>query len=158
MPVPAGGSGPRTARSRGEHGSGTGGQHGGDGAWSAQAAAAVALLILGSLLLAVAGWWRAEGTTDAASAMPAPSDGPAAGVAARVVVQPGDTLWTLAVRYGPPGEDPRRLVWELAEVNGLDPGAVLLPARGLRLPSRWGAPGQGRLAEAVSRAGGAGAP
>ncbi|HEY8497933.1 MAG TPA: LysM domain-containing protein [Limnochordales bacterium] len=158
MPGPAAGSGPRTAWSRGQHRSGAGGRHTGDGAWSAQAAAAVALLVLGSLLLAVAGWWRAEGTTDAASAVTAPSTGPAARAAARVVVQPGDTLWTLAVRYGPPGEDPRRLVWELAEVNGLDPAAVLLPARGLRLPSRWAAPGQGRPAEAVSRAAGAGAP
>jgi hypothetical protein len=49
----------------------------------------------------------------------------------RVVVAPGDTLWALASRYGPPNADLRRVVDDTREINHLDgslirPGQVLL--------------------------------
>ncbi len=52
-----------------------------------------------------------------------------------VTVQPGDTLWGIAAEVRP-GEDPRQVVHEIAELNGLsgslqigDEIAVPLPAR-----------------------------
>jgi LysM repeat protein len=47
------------------------------------------------------------------------------------VVQPGDTLWTIAAATAP--GDPRRRVWEIRERNGLD-GAVIHPGQRLVLP------------------------
>jgi hypothetical protein len=56
-------------------------------------------------------------------------------VAGHVVVEPGDTLWDVAVDTAPQGVDPRRQLAELRELNGFD-GAhleawtvVLIPAR-----------------------------
>jgi hypothetical protein len=55
-------------------------------------------------------------------------------VAGHVVVQPGETLWDVAVASAPDGVDPRAQLEALRELNGLD-GAidawtvVLLPAR-----------------------------
>jgi nucleoid-associated protein YgaU len=48
----------------------------------------------------------------------------------RVVVSPGDTLWDLARRYGPPNEDTRRVVYDISKTNHLTdslirPGQVL---------------------------------
>ena len=56
-------------------------------------------------------------------------------VAGHVVVQPGDTLWGIAVATAPAGVDPREQVARLRALNHLegahlDPWAVvLLPAR-----------------------------
>ena len=58
---------------------------------------------------------------------------PSSGAApeARYVVQPGDTLWSLAAdRYG---GDPRKGVWRIDERNGID-GDVLVPGQVLMLP------------------------
>jgi hypothetical protein len=56
-------------------------------------------------------------------------------VAGHVVVEPGNTLWDVAVDTAPEGVDPRRQLAELRELNGFD-GAhleawtvVLIPAR-----------------------------
>jgi Tfp pilus assembly protein FimV len=56
-------------------------------------------------------------------------------VAGHVVVEPGQTLWDIAVATAPDGVDPRRQLAALRELNGLD-GAhldvwtvVLIPAR-----------------------------
>jgi hypothetical protein len=55
-------------------------------------------------------------------------------VAGHVVVQPGETLWDVAVATAPDGMDPRAQLEALRDLNGLD-GAidawtvVLLPAR-----------------------------
>lgn len=52
-----------------------------------------------------------------------------------VVVGPGETLWDVAVRHTPKGEDPRVLLTEIQAINGLESGSVqaweviLLPAR-----------------------------
>ena len=54
----------------------------------------------------------------------------ASGPERRYVVQPYDTLWTIASRgYG----DPREGVWEIRERNGLD-GATIVPGQVLILP------------------------
>ena len=47
-------------------------------------------------------------------------------------VEPGDTLWSIAVRSFP--GDPREGVWELRERNDLD-SATIVPGQVLVLPS-----------------------
>jgi len=54
-----------------------------------------------------------------------------AGPETRYVVQPGDTLWTIASeRYD---GDPRHAIWRIKEHNGLESPA-LVPGLVLRLP------------------------
>ena len=54
--------------------------------------------------------------------------------AGHVVLQPGETLWDVAVRSAPAGVDPRRQLDTLRRLNGFGPGAldawtvVLIPA------------------------------
>ena len=49
------------------------------------------------------------------------------------VVQPGDTLWSIASRLAGPGEDPRPVVDRLEEANrGL---GTLMPGETLQLPA-----------------------
>jgi len=73
----------------------------------------------------------ATGVGLAASALAAPTD-PAVG--GHVVLQPGETLWDIAVRSAPAGTDPRTQLDTLRRLNGLGAGAldawtvVLLPA------------------------------
>jgi hypothetical protein len=61
----------------------------------------------------------------------APADPVATG---HVVLQPGETLWDIAVRSAPAGVDPRRQLETLRRLNGFGPGAldawtvVLIPA------------------------------
>jgi hypothetical protein len=56
-------------------------------------------------------------------------------VAGHVVVQPGETLWDVAVATAPQGMDTRRHLDDLVRLNGFDRGTVdawtvvLLPAR-----------------------------
>jgi nucleoid-associated protein YgaU len=57
---------------------------------------------------------------------------PSAGAApeTRYVVQPGDTLWTIAeTRY----EDPREGIWRIQDANGLT-GGTLKPGQVIRVP------------------------
>jgi len=44
-----------------------------------------------------------------------------------VVVQPGDTLWSIALRARP-GDDPREVASEIAATNGVQPGALTIGA------------------------------
>jgi nucleoid-associated protein YgaU len=62
--------------------------------------------------------------------------GEAPGPTETVVVQPGDTLWSIAAaRY--PGQDVRREVWRIEHVNHLSSGSqVLQPGEQLQVPSR----------------------
>jgi hypothetical protein len=81
----------------------------------AAAACLVLLLTVGSPVA------RAFGGADA-------SDVPAA----TYVVEAGDTLWSIAEGHAP-GEDPRVVVHQIAELNDLD-GGPLVPGRALALP------------------------
>lgn len=55
---------------------------------------------------------------------------------ATVVIQKGDTLWDIAVQYGPKGWDPRTTVHHIAEVNQLSPQsyAKLQPGDRITVP------------------------
>lgn len=93
------------------------------------------LLLLGCLLLtggALARWGGLAGE-------PGPGASPRARDAeapAIVVVQRGDTVWSLARTYGPAGADPRRLVEWIRHYNGLESDEVvsLQPGQVIRLP------------------------
>jgi hypothetical protein len=50
------------------------------------------------------------------------------------VVAPGDTLWEIAARVAPAGEDVRDTVARVLEVNGLG-GASIAPGQRLLLPA-----------------------
>jgi Tfp pilus assembly protein FimV len=47
------------------------------------------------------------------------------------VVQPGDTLWSIAEHLSGPGVDPRPLVDELEQANG---SGTIVPGESLQLP------------------------
>jgi nucleoid-associated protein YgaU len=70
-----------------------------------------------------------------ASALYARGDAPVTGPAATtvVVVQQGDTLWDLALQYGPPGADPRATVAQIRRANGIV-GSLIYPGDALRVP------------------------
>lgn len=58
------------------------------------------------------------------------SDGP---TTRSVVVQPGQTLWSLA-SAALPGMDPREAVSRVADLNGLGPSSQIVPGQPLLLP------------------------
>jgi LysM repeat protein len=76
-------------------------------------------LLLVALLVTVLAW----------SVLAHGSEGAGAGQPYRV--QPGDTLWSIAVRHY--GGDPREGVWRLQRENGLS-GGVLVPGQVVRVP------------------------
>ncbi len=49
------------------------------------------------------------------------------------VVVVGDTLWDIAAESTTPGEDVRRVVFEIQRLNDLE-GSVILPGQVLRVP------------------------
>lgn len=87
-------------------------------------------LVLLALLLAVA---AAVGVLVAASTGEAA--GPA-GPAPTVVVQPGDTLWSIAARCAP-GPDPFGTIEQIRQLNGLN-GYTVHPGEKLVLPAHRG--------------------
>jgi len=80
------------------------------------------LLALLALILLVSPLFALSVKTPAGS--PAPT---------RVIVGPGDTLWELAQRYGPPGEDTRKVVYDIRETNHLA-GSLIRPGQVLLIP------------------------
>jgi hypothetical protein len=74
------------------------------------------------------------GAVAALLALPSQAAAPA-GPARVVVVQPGDSLWTIVERYRP-GADPVRAMEELSRANDL-PGSTLYPGEELTLPANW---------------------
>jgi nucleoid-associated protein YgaU len=49
------------------------------------------------------------------------------------LVVAGDTLWDIAAAHTAPGEDVRRVVYEIQRLNDLD-GSVILPGQVLQVP------------------------
>ncbi len=74
------------------------------------------------------------GAVTALVALPSQAAGPAAPTRV-VVVQPGDSLWTIVDRYRS-GADPVRAMDELSRANGLS-GSTLYPGEELTLPANW---------------------
>lgn len=82
-------------------------------------------LVVGALVVALAvGWFGATAWASEGSA-PRPAD-------ATFVVQPGDTLWSVA-RQLRPDADPRATILEIEQANGLVDSA-LRPGQRLVLP------------------------
>ena len=84
--------------------------------------AVLSVLVLPALLVAASG--SSHTVTPASTAAPAVA--PARSV---YVVQPGDTLWSIAQKLDPTG-DPRETVDRLVDLNG---GSALQPGQRLRL-------------------------
>jgi LysM repeat protein len=59
-----------------------------------------------------------------------------AGPVPTVVVQPGDTLWSIAARYAP-GSDPFGTIEQIRQLNGLD-GYTVHAGQRLQVPPRRG--------------------
>ena len=49
------------------------------------------------------------------------------------LVVTGDTLWDIAAEHTTPGEDVRRVVYEIQRLNDLD-GSMILPGQELQVP------------------------
>jgi len=92
---------------------------------------AVALLALGVVVVAARAGVALGGSPLAAPERRPASSALPAGGAASVVVEPGDTLWSIATRLAP-ADDPRPLVDELSDARG---GAPLQPGERVRLPA-----------------------
>ena len=52
----------------------------------------------------------------------------------RVVVQPGDTVWSLVARRSASADDLGEAVYQVSQLNHLQPGAKLQPGSVLLLP------------------------
>lgn len=81
-----------------------------------------AVLTIAALAVAISGLWalRSHAASDA-------------GVAATVVVGPGETVWDIAMDYLPEGQRPQVYVAEILRANDVDPAAVV-PGAVLQLP------------------------
>jgi hypothetical protein len=90
----------------------------------------VATALVGSLVMATGraaqgGGGRAEGAATVRAGAPE----------ARLVVRPGDTLWEIARTVVGPAGDPRPVVQQIREANGLAPRETLLPGTSLVVPT-----------------------
>lgn len=64
----------------------------------------------------------------------ADAEGPAAPTVEHVV-EPGDTLWAIAMEVSGPGDDLRRIVHDIRQANGLD-SSTIYPGQVLLVPQR----------------------
>jgi nucleoid-associated protein YgaU len=95
----------------------------------------------GPLRLTRRGWWVATASAVVLSALAVLALSALLGArggldlagSGSVVVQPGDTVWSIAVAVAGPGEDVRRVVDAIEELNGLAE-AVVVPGQVLRVP------------------------
>ncbi len=86
---------------------------------------AATILALFAVVVAFGGF-----TAEATGAVPGPGVGP---VAAVVVVQPGESLWSIAQQVAP-GSDPRETVSRIRDLNGLA-DAIVTPGQSLVVPA-----------------------
>jgi len=86
----------------------------------------VVALLIAPLLIAISLLFRSQ--VDASSDSSEPRPYPV------IVVQPGDTLWTIAGRVAP-DRDPRAVIHQIREINGL-PGASIEAGQRLAVPPR----------------------
>lgn len=82
------------------------------------------ILVLFTLVVAAGGF-----TAEATGEVPGPGAGP---VAAVVVVQKGESLWSIAQQVAP-GHDPREIVSRIRDLNGLA-DALVIPGQSLVVP------------------------
>jgi LysM repeat protein len=54
-------------------------------------------------------------------------------VYSEIVVQPGDTLWDLAVQFGPENKDTREVVFEICKVNNIAADSII-PGQTILIP------------------------
>ncbi len=83
-------------------------------------------VVLATLVLACVGFVLGGAVSRA-------GDGPAGPATTQVVVQPGQTLWSIAASTLP-DLDTREAVARIADLNGLDAGALVRPGQPLVLP------------------------
>ncbi len=55
-----------------------------------------------------------------------------------VTVRPGDSIWTIAEKYGDPGRDVREIVHAIMQANDADPGQLQAGSR-LSIPAEYAA-------------------
>jgi LysM repeat protein len=89
-------------------------------------------VVVSVLATLVAGGLCVAGATAAQATSGATSPRGAAGAAERVVVQPGDTLWSIA-KSADPGADTQTIVQEMLQVNRLT-GPDIAPGQRLWVP------------------------
>jgi LysM domain len=85
----------------------------------------VVLAMLGlvaAVAVSVLAWLAVAGQAHASSHVQQPGRPPVSGVE-RVVVRPGDTLWSIAVR-AQPSADPRAVIAQISEINALASPAI----------------------------------
>lgn len=95
-------------------------------------AAAVGLAFLAGFATVGAG--AVFGVRAVAASVTAPAAARPVAITLPVSVAPGDSLWTLARRYGDPDAYILDRVDDLARANGLRPGARLVPGQKLLVP------------------------
>jgi hypothetical protein len=105
------------------------------GVVTARGVAAFAVVVVAATVL-VAGAALLTGDVTAAAGPQGPNAGMSEGSApATVVIEPGGSMWGVAVRYAPEDSDLRAYVAELERLNGVPAGDVH-PGTVLRLPGQ----------------------
>jgi Tfp pilus assembly protein FimV len=89
--------------------------------------AVVATALVAVLMSPLAAGAVRRGEPSAPAAQQVPAQVPAQVPGQVVVVQAGDTLWSIAQRIRP-GDDPREVAAQIAAVNGVQPGALTVGA------------------------------